>query len=414
MIVIKKLFLVLLVLISNLVRVKASETIKARIGEYYYDTLEEAILAAGPNETIVLANDVSLNETIEIKKTVNINLNNNTIEATEKVFLVQGGSLNLSGKGKIIETSPNYGAIMLKGSEDANNKKYSTVTIDKDIILEGWSGIFINQNNGKAYGVVVNMNGTIKAVNDTSGSAGAGIYVNGNIKHEDNAPIINIGNSANITSTGNGIYAAGYAIYNIDGAYISGNQSGLGIKSGVFNIKNSTIISNGEDKTPTNSNNNGINASGTAIQIESNNGYKGNIEINIDSGNITSKHSNVIYEYTAKGSNTQIKNINISGGTYISEAKKNVFSLSDSFINNNPKFITGGNFSCEPSNYLENGYSANLNSKDLYEVTLSTMQVFANKNSSNNNYFNIFLIIIPITIISYIIYKYLNKKKVFI
>lgn len=409
MIIIKKLFFILLVLMINVTSVYASDNVKARIGKYYYDTLEEAIMMAGPNDTITLTNNVSLNDTIDINKTVNINLNNNIIEADEKVFLIQGGSLSLSGAGKIVETKPNYGAIMLKGSDEATDKEYSTVTVGKDVILEGWSGIFVNQNDKTAYGVVVNMNGTIKAVDDINGGAGAGIYVNGNIKNEDNSPIINIGNTANITSTGNGIYAAGYATYNIDGAYISGSQSGLGIKSGIFNIKNSTIIGSGKDETPTSGNNNGINASGTAIQIESNSGYKGNIELNIESGNITSKHSNVIYEYTANKSNTQVKNINISGGNYISEAKKDVFSLSDSFINKHPKFITGGNFSSNPTTYLENGYSASLNDKSLYEVTLSTMQVFANKNNKDKG-FNILLIFIPVIVVSFIIYKFWKKK----
>lgn len=396
MIFIKKLFVIFLILVINLTNVQASDTIEARIGEYYFDTLEEAILVAGPNDMITLTSDIVLDETLEINKTININLNNNTIEADEKVFLVHGGSLKLSGTGKVVETKPNYGAIMLKGSNEATSKKFSTVTVGSDVILEGWSGIFVNHNNKTAYGVIVNMDGTIKAVDDNNGSAGAGIYVNGNIKHLANSPIVNIGKTANITSTGTGIYAAGYATYNIDGAYISGEQSGLGIKSGIFNIKNSTIMGYGKDETPTSGNNNGINASGTAIQIESNSSYKGDIELNIASGTITSKYSNVIYEYTTNKANTKVKNINIAGGTYISEAKKTVFQLSNSFISNHPKFIDGGLFSSDPSSYLESGYSATLNDKSLYEVTLSTMQTFLEKETKHNNlnYLTITLLVV--------------------
>ena len=323
---------------------------------------------------------------------------------------MEGGSLNLSGKGKIVETKPNYGAIMLKGSDNSNDKDYSTVSVGKDVTLEGWSGIFINHKDNTAYGVLVNMNGTINAVDDTSGGPGAGIYVNGNIKHQNNAPIINLNDTTHITSTGNGIYSAGYATYNIDGAYIEGSESGLGIKSGIFNIKDGSIISLGPDKTPTSGNNNGINSSGTAIQIESNSGYSGNIELNIQKGTIQSKNSNVIYEYTVNNTDTKVKDINLSGGTYKSDAGKSVFALSDSFKNTHPEFISGGSYSSDPTPYVISGYNI---SKDgsLYEVVSSTISTFANENQNKNNSLTIFLIITSILILGIIIY--LNRIKIF-
>lgn len=254
------------------------------------------------------------------------------------------------------------------------------------------------------------MEGSINAVNDINGDPGAGIYVNGNIQHQDNSPIINLSNTTNITSTGNGIYAAGYATYNINGAYISGEQSGLGIKSGVFNILDGTIIGTGEDKTPTNGNNNGINPSGTAIQIESNPGYKGDIELTIKKGTIKSNNSNVIYEYTIKNAPTEVKSINITGGTYTSKAGKSVFSLSDNFKNTHQGFIAGGTYSSDPTSYLKNGYSTSKNENSLYTVTSSTMQVFAQNKKNINTTFPIILIIIPITAL--IIITYLNRKKI--
>lgn len=312
---------------------------------------------------------------------------------------------------------------MLKGSDYPNKENYSTVSVGKDVTLEGWSGIFVSHNNSTGYGILVNMNGTINAVDDTSGGPGAGIYVNGNIQHETNSPIINLTNTTKIASTGNGIYAAGYATYNIDGAYIEGTESGLGIKSGVFNIKNGTIIGTGEDKTPTSGNNNGINASGTAIQIESNQGYKGNIELYIHNGKIESKKSYTIYEYTVNNSNTQVKNINLTGGNYIAPSNKPVFSLSDSFKQAHSNFISGGTYSSNPEEYLKSGYSASLDKNNDYKVT----HVF-NENSNikaentetndiekkdNNNLFKIILIILTTILIGGSII-YLNRNKIFI
>jgi len=398
--------LLLFTLLIQTVNIKASSNVGARIGNNYYGTLEEAINAAGPNDVISLTNNITLNETLTINKTININLNNFDIKAEERVFTVQGGSLNLSGTGMIYETKPNYGAITVIGSSDPSDTNYSTVSVGSGITLEGWSGIFINHNNGSAYGILVNIDGGINSVTDSNGITGAGVYVNGNIKNSNNAPIINLSNTARISSSGTGIYAAGYATYNIDGAYISGSESGLGIKSGVFYISDGIIHGSGEDKTPTNGNNNGINPSGAAIQIESNNSYKGNIELNISGGTFESEHSNVIYEYVVNNTSTKVNNISISGGTFISNDNKDVFRLSDSLKNTHQGFITGGTYSSNPSEYLNNGYSTSLEN-DMYEVVTSTISVFALKNRNSNN----FLIIFPIILVLGI-FIYLNRNKI--
>lgn len=383
---------ILLILVVGMSEVSASSTVGARIGDRYFENLEDAITASKSTDTITLTGNAALDETLNINKTVNINLNNFTISSDEKVFLVQGGSLNLSGTGKIKETNPNYGAIMVIGSEDPSKDDFSTISVGSGITLEGWSGVFISQTNGKSYGVLVNMNGKINAVDDKNGDTGIGIYVNGNIKDNVNAPVINLGNDAQINSTGTGIYAAGYATYNINGAYISGVESGIGIKSGIFNILDATIMGTGNDETPTNGNNNGINASGVAIQIESNNGYKGNIEIDIKKGSFKSKNSYVLYEYVVNNTSTKVKDINISGGTFISEANKDVISVSDSFKNNHHEFISGGTYSSNPNDFLKPGYSAALNENSLYVVTSSTAQTFGT-NTQGNTFTSILIIV---------------------
>lgn len=397
---IKKTFFVafvFLLLVVGIKNVYSSSTVGARIGDKYFENLEDAIKASTSSDTITLTNNATLNKTLNINKTVNINLNNFTISADEKVFLVRGGSLNLTGTGKIKENNPNYGAIIIIGSEDPSKDDFSTISVGSGITLEGWSGIFISQENGKSYGILINMNGKINAVNDVNGGTGIGIYVNGNIKDDNNEPVINLGNTAQITSTGNGIYAAGYATYNINGAYISGIESGLGIKSGIFNINDATIKGTGNDETPTNGNNNGINASGVAIQIESNNGYKGDIVLDIKNGSFESKNSYVIYEYVVNNVATKVNKININGGTFISVADKDVISVSDSFKNKHNKFISGGTFSSNPDEFLKSGYSAELNENSLYVVTNSTMHTIGS--SFQNNNITFFILIMLITLL---------------
>lgn len=411
----KKLLFLCISLLVLPISVSASDLAKAKIGNRYFDSLEDAINAASSTDIINLTSNVTLDEPLNINKTVNINLNGKTIQANEKVFMVHGGSLNLSGNGVIRETKPNYGAIVMQGSDDPNKKDFTTISVGSGVTLEGWSGIFINHYNKTGYGILVNMNGTINAVNDVNGGSGTGIYVNGNIQHENNSPVINLSDTVKITSTGNGIYAAGYSTYNINGAYIEGKEAGLGIKAGIFNILDGTIVGSGEDKTPTSGNNNGIKPSGVAIQMESNPGYAGNIKLYIKNGTINSKNSNVIYEYTT-GSSTQVKEINISGGRFSSNAGKNVFLFSDSLKSTHPKFISGGIYSSDPTNYLKSGYSAEKNKNLLFEVSKTTSTVF-NSNIYSNNFGALGLPIIGFIILVIIIYikrdsiiNFINQK----
>lgn len=401
---------ILTLLFLTIINVNASETVKVKVNNKYFDTLEDAINYASSKDTINLTNNISLENTIEINKTVNINLNNFNIENNEKVFLIKGGSLNLSGTGTIKEKNPYYGAIMLIGSDDKVKEDFSTVSIGENITLEGWSGIFINQNNNTAYGIRVNLKGKIKAVDDSSGNTGIGIYVNGKINNQENSPIINIGNTANIQSTGVGIYAAGYAEYYINGAHIEGVESGLGIKSGYFNILDGTILGTGVDKTPTNSNNNGINPTGVAIQIESNPGYSGNIELNIKNGLIQSNNSNVIYEYTINNGPSQVNEINISGGQFISKKNKTVFLLSQNLTSNLNKFISGGKFSSDPSEYLKSGFKVKLSNDSMYEVISNNTDVFKYSNENKNNNSVMYISIVSLVIIATTLY--LNRSKI--
>jgi len=405
----KSILSIFLLLLLIPLSVYASIGSLVKVGNKYYETLEEAIANASSNDTIKLISDVNLDETININKTVNINLNGNDITAPERVFLVQGGELNITGTGTIKETKPNYGAIIVKGSTNLNDKQYSTVNIGENVTLEGWSGIFITHDNNKSYGVDVNFAGTINSVDDTSGGTGVGIYVNGNIKDEKNSPVVTILDGAKINSTGNGLYIAGYGTFNINEANISGTESGIGIKSGILNIDGATISSNGPDKTPTGGYNNGIKASGTAIQIESNSGYAGNIELNIDDGTFISNDSFTIYEYIGAGSTSQVIAMDISGGTFISKDNKPNISITDSLKEYHNAFISGGKYSKNPEEHLKPGYTTTIED-DTYVVTKSTMAVFNDRiNEDNNLKTTIIIIIISIIIL---ITVYFNKTKI--
>lgn len=325
-----------------------------------YGDLQEAINNAN-GKTVKLASDLNLNKQILVSNGNNVTLDlagHNISFALKTNFKVSGGTLNVIGKGTIKEDKPYFSPITVYGSNDSNAKNYSTVVIGKDVTLIGWSGLFIDYVSGNmAAGVNVEVNGTLQSVPDVDGYDGHGIYLQGLVKNKANYPIITVNQTAKVLSGGPGIYAAGYAQWNINGAYIEGESAGIAIKSGIFNMNAGTIKAYGKDDTPTEGNGNGVNSSGTAIQVESNSGYAGDIEININGGSIISENSAAFYEYLANGTvTTNVKSISIIGGSFVSNETKDNFIASDIFDTKFNQFITGGTYSTDPTRYVKNGY----------------------------------------------------------
>lgn len=356
------LLITLLVAVIAPVLLNATTEKVAKVGEKEYLTLEEAVENASNSDVITLLDDITLDDTLLLNnnKEVTIDLNNHTISAPDTTIRVQGAKLTLKGKGTVKENVPCYGAIFIKGSKNEKDTNYSVVNVGKDVTLSGWTGIFIDQLSGKnsqpfAYGVEVNCDGIIKSVKDSTGDKGSGIYLNGSVKHINNAPTINLTSNAKVSSEGNGIYAAGYGIWNFDGANIIGSEAGLGIKSGVFKLNNTNVTSDGEDIRPTESWGNGINASGSAIQIESNKGYAGKIDLTINGGIYTSINGVAVYEYldTKKPTTaTTVEKLDIKDGNFISKDGIVNFDLSKKFKSKISSFIEGGTYTENVGDYV--------------------------------------------------------------
>lgn len=384
----------------------------------YFMKLAEAYEYAKADDVIKLLDDIILDDTQVISKSINLDLNNFTITADEEVFKIQGGSLNIMGPGTIKESMPNLGAILLKGAPTSEQVNYSTLHVEEGVKLEGWSGVFIDYDStsGGAYGILVNIDGEINAVDDMDGDTGIGVYVNGNISNTDNSPIVNINEGSRIKSTGTGIFMAGYSQFNINGGYVEGVDSTIAIKSGTLNINDGTFIATGEDKTPTGASSNGINPSGTVIQIESNNGYPGNIQVDISGGTFKSMNSYVIYEYVANYmTSTKVNAFTISGGSFTSGGARDVFNLSNSFRNKFSRFISGGEFSTNPSSYLVWGYTSRTvdGYYDVYHVSKDGEDTAEDLSvNKNNKPFGKVLIIMGIIIIFTIGYILIKKKNI--
>lgn len=332
-------------------------------------TLLAAFKNAESGDVVKLIDNITytLPERVLVSTDVTLNMNNHNIDfdgASVRSFTVQDGSLNIIGKGTI--SHPEHNALNVRGTADKTKVNYSTLKVGKDVTVNGFYGIAVfsdPENKKLGYGVNVEFAGKIEK------SIEGGITINGNLQNAEGAPVINILDGAVINSEQTGLYAAGNGTWNIGKANITGKESAIGIKSGKVIINGGTFTCTGESQMPTEGYSNGINASGAAIQLESNKDYYGNIELIIKDGTFTSKNAVSIYEYLAKNiKKTNVNKIEILGGKFVSAKGNNNFLLSEELDYKGAIAVSGGTFSANPVSYLKPAHKVTF-SEEKYVVS---------------------------------------------
>lgn len=320
---------------------------------------------------IVLDANIEVDQALVIERNLTLNLGGFTLSsATTNIRLldIKKGTVNLTGTGTILTTGTGGVPVRVYGSDDPAATNYTVVTVGKDVTLkttiDDVYGIFVSFYPATddtpaiphAYGVVINIDGTIDAAN--------GPYVNGTIKDtEGKVPVININDGAIITANGSGggaIYAAGYAKWNIGAATLTG-ESGLVIKSGEVKLTNTTVIADGVEADP-DPYGDGFNGTGAAIQVEQNSAYAGKVDITINGGTYTSENSNAVLAYTDDKPEDlqQFESLTINGGTFTAAEGQPVINFiqpedteaTGSVDDKSIVSIKSGEFSSDVSDYL--------------------------------------------------------------
>lgn len=201
------------------------------------DSVED-INAAGGSYKVV--NEIAAEDNIKITGEVNIDLNGQTIQfASGKGFIVaNGGSLTITGSGKITEVVDNEGnlaPVRVFGG--------GIVEIDGNITLEGWAGIMVRQEGKDGTGKCGNSNikitvkdATLMGISDGEGANG--LYVNGLVDGSDN--IISLKN-VTIESAGDGIYQAGIVKTTVTGGSVAGENCGIIVAAGEMTIDGTEV-----------------------------------------------------------------------------------------------------------------------------------------------------------------------------
>lgn len=303
---------------------------------------QEFIDAVKTDNKITLVKDITLESDLtinDVEITLDLNGHNISLENGKRLKFTKG-SLEITGTGVIEEVERVTAVLTVYGSTNADDNNYSVLTIGKDVTIKGAHSVMVGATAKHAYGVVINVNGKLDANEFTNiaNAVGTGIYINGTINDASaNAPVINL----NSTAIVDGVYAAGFATMNVNGASIEGN-TGIEIRSGILNVNGGTIRGTAIP-TETTPNGNGSTTEGAGIAIVQHD-TKNIIKVTVTKG--------LIEGYTAFYQNNTQKNddasvakitLAINGGTFnaINGGTNAVYS------ENFGEFVTNGTFNKE-------------------------------------------------------------------
>ncbi len=372
-------------------------------GGYYYgvvlydtgcslDVSGGSITATGTARGMSLANNggsIKISGTADITSAVyalyqwsgTVEMTGGSISGDYNTLQIGCGTVKVTG-GKVISNvqQATVPAISLWGSTDPAAVNYTTVTIGADVevtqVVGGYTlGIF-NKDGGVCYGLTV----------DWDGVANGPFSVNGQVTNTENPAVINIGSSAKITSNSAIIYAAGYAVWNLEGCQMQGT-TGIVAKAGEINVIGGTeITATGEANVPAEIQAGGYNESGSVMQLESMNGYTGAIVLNIKPDEtgaapiLTSQNACVIYGVTDGVDTDNITTVSILGGTFTGNSNYGaLYSIGNGLTTQNTA-LTGGKYSGDPAavtvadsdsvDLVSEGYTSVLNETDSYYYIL--------------------------------------------
>lgn len=315
-------------------------------------------------DRIVLENDINRTfgtYSISGGRVLTIDLNGHKISSPSMVFRICGAKVDFIGQGEIFETADDgFAPILIKGSkEDVSD--YTVVNIGKDITLRGWTGVFIDQDNGLCYGVKVNCSAKIEKTESFEKDA-SGIYINGSIKAtEGNVPVVNLdGCRINVKSAG--IYAAGFAIWKLKNCDIIAENAAVEIRAGEMVIDGGNYEATADPLTVT-PNGNGATVEGAAIGVSQ---HTTNLPTSVTIKKGTFRGAYSIWEKDVQDEIARdVITLSVENGTF----KGAVYSQ------NNASFIKGGTFSDAPAqDYLAEGYASTRTitsmSSDVKEYTV--------------------------------------------
>ena len=244
-------------------------------------SLNTAIGAAAPEDTLILQNDITITSTKVIEdKEIILNLNGHKITRDGTVWT--GSAADNAAfviKGDVAEGVPKA-KLTINGTANGSE-------VDGGIIVA-------TGTDGKKYGSLAINGGTYKGLSlaDTNGKMHyiSSVQTNGTALNT----VVSIENATLSNPDDIALYGAGPGTYTISDSIITG-ATGVYIKAGTVEITDSTIKGLGAFAVPQ-PNGNGADSTGDAITLDAKNGYKGNISLTVSGSTVTSTNGYAVQE----------------------------------------------------------------------------------------------------------------------
>ena len=329
----------------------------AQIGDERYATLEEAFksIQGTPKATITLLGEVSLTSAITLNNGADVTLDlathtiKGTISGNNPFFIVEGGSTLTVKNGTI-----NSDGMVFRVHGDRNPSQGEP--INSTLNLE--SSLNVNADVNCVWigglGAEANIAATLSSSTNST-IMGNGQSGQPNQEFNNGGTTINITEGAVITGPSDGfaMYLPQAGECTISGGTITAGTA-IGVKSGTLNVKGGTITSTGNYVADPAANSNGISSTGSAISVDSNSAYSGDVKINISGGTLVSQKGDAVREV---GDADNLVSISISDDASLSTEAEERADIN--IANDNPGgskvSVTGGTFSKDVDDqYIDN------------------------------------------------------------
>lgn len=318
-----------------------------------YEDLSMAIAAASSGDTIDIYKSITVPKSVTINsgKNVILKLVNGVTVTINGYFMVENGGLTIIGNGTVKEATPYFAPVILKNT---NENISVDVYIGTGITLWGWAGLMFD---GKSVNLNVKCYGHVVGNNDGSDD-GAGVYCNGNVLQ---ASMDFVGSTEG--TVGNGMYLAGNIGATINNSIIEGTSSGIELRAGTVDIKNSKVISTDTGEPTMTPNGNGTTATNVAFAAAQHTTKK-NINVIIDNCTLTGSAAFMEGNPQKNPEATKQTTVIIKNGTTLNGK---VLTLDPE--NDCKNFIYDARCAEEPDEkYLAKGYKVEKNFTGTFEV----------------------------------------------
>ncbi len=313
---------------------------------YNFANVQSAFRFAQNNDTIVLQQDASaggIQFNVGEDETIVFDLNGHDVSANSVFFNMLSGTLSIANgdtQGSTMTTKQRAFQIM------PNIGCTATLQLGENITVRagGDNAVFMQTNYDSDY---VKTNGTenlpLESVLISSADiiATSGVAIQGNGTMHGTRIVINGGSV--VSETSHAIYHPQYGELIIENADVEGRVTGVEIRAGVLEVRNSTIIGSGSFSAEANGD--GTTVSGAAVAV-SQHTTDLPVSVTIEEGSVL-RGEKALYEKDLQNSTVTDIELSVTGGSFEGEV----------YSQNVSAFIAGGSFDTDLTDtYLTEGY----------------------------------------------------------